>query len=96
MVDWLPESPKYQLPLRRFTTSCTYAKLSIETLAITYRCTIVRTQLCIINDRSVYFESTTISSNHICRIAVLFSLKRVIFDAYPTAGRIGGTTFCIE
>ena len=48
--------------------------------------------LCIINDRLVYIEPVSVASNHLCRIVVPLSLRRVIFDALyasPAAGHMG-------
>ena len=67
-------------------------KLDIAPLAVTYRRAIAQHLLCIINDRLVYVEPVTVSSNHLCRIVVPLSLRRVIFDALhtsPVVGRMG-------
>ena len=68
------------------------SKLDTTPLAVTYRKAIAQNLLCIINDRLVYIEPVTVSSNHLCRIVVPLSLQRVIFDALhasPAAGHMG-------
>ena len=67
------------------------AKLDIAPLAVTYRKAIAQILLCIINDRLVYIEPVSVASNHLCRIVVPLSLRRVIFDALyasPDAGHM--------
>ena len=56
-------------------------KLCVNKLAVTYRNTIANNLLCIINDRLVYIEPVTISTNHIFCIIVPLSLRRIIFIA---------------
>ena len=57
------------------------AKLDIAKLDVTYCKAIAQNLLCIINDKLVYLEPVTVSSDRLCRIAVLLSLRRVIFVA---------------
>ena len=67
-------------------------ELDIAPLAVTYRRAIAQKLLCIINDRLVYVEPVTVSSNHLCRIVVPLSLRRVNFDALhasPDVGHMG-------
>ena len=67
-------------------------KLDIVPLSFTCRRAIVQNLLCIINDRLVYVELVTVSSNHLCRIVIYLSLRRVIFDAlhdFPTSSHMG-------
>ena len=67
-------------------------KLGIVSLSFTYRRAIVQNLHCIINDRLVYVELVTVSSNHLCRIVISLSLRRVIFDAlhdFPTTSHMG-------
>ena len=64
-------------------------KLDIAPLAVTYRRAIAQHLLCIINDRLVYVEPVTVSSNHLCRIVVPLSLRRVIFDAVHASSDVG-------
>ena len=77
------------------------AKLDIAQLTVTYRRTISQNLLCIINDKLVYLEPVNVSSNHLCRIVVPLSLRRVTFDAMhtsPAAGHMGEykTLYCIK
>ena len=68
------------------------AKLDIAQLAVTYRRAIAQNLFCIINDRLVYLKPVDVSSNHLCRIVVPLSLRRLIFDVMhssPAAGHIG-------
>ena len=67
-------------------------KLCIDKLVVTYRHAIANNLLCIINDILVYIEPVTISTNHICRIIVLLSFRRIIFialHASPAADHMG-------
>ena len=56
-------------------------RLCITKLAVTYRKTTTHNLLRIINYRLVYLEPVTISTNHICRIIVPLSLRRIIFNS---------------
>ena len=67
-------------------------KLCVNKLVVTYRHAIANNLLCIINDRTVYIEPVTVSTNHICCIIVPLSLQRIIFivlHASPVAGHMG-------
>ena len=69
-------------------------KLGVNKLAVTYRHAIANNLPCIINDRIVYIEPVTVSTNHIFRIVVQLSLRRIIFiDVYasPAACHIWGS-----
>ena len=60
-------------------------KLCIEKLTVTYRKTIARNLIYIINDRLVYLELVTVSINHICSIIFPLSLRHFIFTTmYPS------------
>ena len=61
------------------------AKPDVAPLDVTYRRATAQNLLCIINNRLVYLESISISSNHLCRIFVPLFLRRVIFDAMHTS-----------
>ena len=67
-------------------------KLGVNKLAVTYRHAIANNLPCIINDRIVYIEPVTVSTNHICCIIVPLYLQRIIFivfHAFPVAGHMG-------
>ena len=57
-------------------------KLCGNKLDVTYRHAIANNLLCIINDRLVYIEPVTVSTNHICRIIVPLSLRRIILYCF--------------
>ena len=59
--------------------------LCITKLAGTYPKAIAYNLLCIINCRLVYLEPVTVSTNHICRIIVPFSLRYIIFNTMHTS-----------
>ena len=59
-------------------------RLCIKKLDVTYRKTIVHNLLCIFNYRLVYLEPITVSTNYICRIITLLSLRIIIFNAMYT------------
>ena len=64
-------------------------KLCINKLAVAYRHAIANNLLCIVNDRLVYIEPVTVSTNHICRIIVLLSFRRIIFITLHTSPATG-------
>ena len=66
-----------------------FSKLNIKKLAVTYRKAVAHNILFLINDRLMYLKPITVSCNHICRIVVPLSLRRVIFDAIHTSSTAG-------
>ena len=64
-------------------------RLYITKLSVTYRKTIAHDLLCIISCRLVYLEPTTVSTNHVCRIIVPLSLRRIIFNSMHTSPAAG-------
>jgi len=63
-------------------------KLWVNKLAITYRNVISNNLLYIINDRLVYIEHVTVSTNHICRIIVPLSLRRIIVITFHASSAV--------
>ena len=53
-------------------------RLCIIKLDVTYRKAIAQNFPCIINYKLIYLEHITDSTNHICRIIVPLSLRRII------------------
>ena len=53
-------------------------RLFITKIAVTYRKAIVRNLISIISCRFAYLEPVTVSTNHICRIIVPFSLRCIV------------------
>ena len=52
----------------------------IVKLVVTYRKAIAKKLLYILNGRLIYLEPVTVSTNHICRIVILLSLRRIVFN----------------
>ena len=67
-------------------------RLYITKLAITYRKAIAHPLLCIVSYRLVFLGFITVFTNHICRIIVFLSLRRIIFNsmhASPAVSHMG-------
>ena len=60
-------------------------KICIDELAITYCNAIFNIFIFILNDRVVYLEPVTVSTNHICRIIIPSSYRRIMFIAMHTS-----------
>ena len=56
-------------------------RLCITKLAITYRKVLAHNLYCIISYRLIYLEPIIVSTNHICRIIVPLSLRRIILNS---------------
>ena len=74
---------------------------SILHLPAAYRTVIARNLLGFLGDRLFYYEPIATVTNHICRIVVPLSLRRIIFDLMyttPIAGHMGEykTLYCIK
>ena len=66
--------------------------LCITKLDVTYRKAIAHNSLCIISCRLVYLDPITVSTNHMCRIIISLSLRRIIFNSMHSllaAGHMG-------
>ena len=86
------DDPDTHLLLEHLRHNAPIHKLCVLKLAVTYRTALANNLLCIINDRLVYLEPVTISTNHICLIVVPLSLRRIIFialHASPAVGHMG-------
>ena len=86
------QDPKTNFLFQYLHRQAHMVKPDFAPLAVTYRRAIAQNLLCIINDRLVYIKPVTVSSNHLCRIVVPLSLRRVIFDALhvsPAADHMG-------
>ena len=76
----------------RLSTSTPLDKPTILHLPAADRTAIARNLLSILEDRLVYYEQIDTITNHICRIVVPISLRRIIFNiihATSIAGRMG-------
>ena len=61
-------------------------------LPAAYRTAIARNLLGLLEGRLVYYEPIATATNHICRVVVPTSLRRIIFNlihATPIAGHMG-------
>ena len=83
------QDPKTNFLFQYLHRQAHMVKPDFAPLAVTYRRATAKNLLCIINNSLVYLESISISSNHLCRIVVPLSLRRVIFDAMHTSPIVG-------
>ena len=78
--------------LDHLSVSAPLDKPTILHLPAAYRTAIARDLLCILEDRLVYYGPIATITNHICRIVVPTSLRRIIFNlmhATLVAGHMG-------
>ena len=84
--------PHTKVLLDRLSISTPLDKPTIFHLPEAYRTVIARNLLGILEGRLVYYEQIATITNHICRIVVPISLRRIIFNlthATLIAGHIG-------
>ena len=70
--------------LDRHSISAPLDKPTILHLPVPYRTSFIRNLLVILEGRLIYYESIATITNHICRIVVPTSLRRIIFNLMHT------------
>ena len=86
------DDPHNRVLIDRLSINSPLDELTILQLPAAYRSAISRNLLGLLEGRLVFYNPVSTFTNHICRIAVLFSLRRTIFIlvyAISIAGHIG-------
>ena len=55
-------------------------QLTISKVVVTYRKVNAQDLICLLNGRLIYLDPVTISTNHVCLIAVPFSIHYVVLN----------------